>query len=121
MAQKIPGEIGSSWLERDISALMAWTNCRLRYLSRNPFIIRQLVIANIEDAIPLEARIVAVADVFDALTSTRPYKRTWSREEAFAELSRMAQRGELDADCIQALMQSAETIEEIRRRNSDAA
>ena len=28
--------------------------------------------------IPLEARIVAVADVFDALTSERPYKKAWT-------------------------------------------
>jgi hemerythrin-like metal-binding protein len=32
-------------------------------------------------AIPLAARIVAVADVFDALTSERPYKKAWSHEE----------------------------------------
>jgi putative two-component system response regulator len=32
--------------------------------------------------IPLECRIVAVADVFDALTSNRPYKRAWSVEDA---------------------------------------
>jgi putative two-component system response regulator len=34
--------------------------------------------------IPLCARITAIADVFDALTSTRPYKRAFSAEEAFA-------------------------------------
>lgn len=34
------------------------------------------------DQIPLEARIVAVADVYDALTSWRPYKAPWSQEEA---------------------------------------
>ncbi|CAK3141995.1 putative two-component system response regulator [Vibrio crassostreae] len=34
------------------------------------------------EAIPLVARIVAIADVFDALTSTRPYKRAWSFDEA---------------------------------------
>lgn len=41
------------------------------------------------DAIPLEARITAVADVFDALTNTRPYKRAWSNEDAFAYLMQM--------------------------------
>lgn len=38
------------------------------------------------DAIPLPARIVAVADVFDALTSVRPYKPAWSPEEALSYL-----------------------------------
>ena len=36
----------------------------------------------IGEAIPLEARIVAIADVFDALTSVRPYKRAWTFDEA---------------------------------------
>ena len=36
------------------------------------------------EAIPLEARIVAIADVFDALTSKRPYKHAWTVDEAFA-------------------------------------
>ncbi|MFZ5504722.1 MAG: HD domain-containing phosphohydrolase [Pseudomonadota bacterium] len=39
-----------------------------------------------ETAIPIEARIVAVADVFDALTSERPYKKAWSVEDACALL-----------------------------------
>ena len=34
------------------------------------------------EAIPLSGRIVAVADVLDALTSVRPYKRAWSFDEA---------------------------------------
>jgi putative two-component system response regulator len=40
------------------------------------------------EAIPLMGRIVAVADVFDALTSVRPYKRAWSVADAVAELER---------------------------------
>jgi putative two-component system response regulator len=41
--------------------------------------------------IPLPARIVAIADVFDALTSDRPYKRAWKLADAVAEIR--AQRG----------------------------
>lgn len=43
------------------------------------------------EAIPLAGRIVAVADVFDALTQQRPYKAAWPVGEAIAEIAR--QRG----------------------------
>lgn len=42
--------------------------------------------------IPLEGRIVAVADVFDALTSERPYKHAWPVDEALAAIKSQAGR-----------------------------
>ncbi len=44
------------------------------------------------EAIPLEARIVAIADVFDALTSVRPYKAAWTVEDALDLLKRESGR-----------------------------
>ena len=42
------------------------------------------------EAIPLEARILAVADAYDAMTSLRPYRGARTREEALAEVERCA-------------------------------
>ncbi|MEA2132392.1 MAG: hypothetical protein QOC68_301 [Solirubrobacteraceae bacterium] len=44
------------------------------------------------DAIPIAGRIVAVADVFDALTHERPYKPAWSTADALAEMADQAGR-----------------------------
>ncbi|GGR18681.1 HD domain-containing phosphohydrolase [Deinococcus ruber] len=49
--------------------------------------------------IPLLARIFSVVDVYDALTSERPYKRAWTSEAALAELSRCAGT-QFDADVV---------------------
>ena len=51
--------------------------------------------------IPIEARIVAIADVFDALCSQRPYKPAWPIEEAYAEVIRSS-GSHFDPACVAA-------------------
>ena len=51
------------------------------------------------------SRIVTVADIFDALTSERPYKSAWSHQATLDELSKMVDRNKLDATCVAALIE----------------
>lgn len=68
------------------------------------------------DAIPLEARIVTVADIFDALCSQRDYKSAWDIGEAFALLDRMVSGGKLDRQCVDALAGNEPAIRTIMER-----
>jgi len=68
--------------------------------------------------IPLFGRIVAVADVFDALTSERPYKQAWSVEEAVAML-RDGSGKHFDPDCVNAFLTDFENILTIRTQFTD--
>ncbi|MDA2937124.1 HD domain-containing protein [Acidobacteria bacterium AH-259-A15] len=53
--------------------------------------------------IPLGARIIAVADSYDALTSWRPYRDRWDYGAAFSELERDAQKGKFDPKVMEVL------------------
>lgn len=68
-----------------------------------------------DDEIPIEAKIVAVADVFDALTSVRPYKKAWSIDKAFEFLQSMA-GSKFDRDCVDALINCRDEAEAIQKR-----
>lgn len=56
------------------------------------------------DQIPLEARIVAVADIYDALSQQRPYKPALPEAEVERVLLEMVERGQLDRQCLDALL-----------------
>ena len=56
------------------------------------------------EAIPLPARIVAVADVFDALTTVRPYKKAMPIEEAVSVMLRPTAHASSTRDCVDAFI-----------------
>ncbi|MDH5716350.1 MAG: HD domain-containing protein [Spirochaetia bacterium] len=68
--------------------------------------------------IPIESKITAVADIFDALTSERPYKKAWSIDEAFAELQKL--KGiKLEPAFVDALVKNRDEVEEIKNKFVD--
>ncbi len=70
------------------------------------------------DAIPIEARIVAIADVFDALTSERPYKVAWTVEKSIGLLKENA-GSHFDPNLVRLFVDILPEIEAIRERFSD--
>jgi len=67
------------------------------------------------DAIPVVGRIVAVADVFDALTSARPYKPAWDMARAVQLLR--DQRGlHFDPACVDAFLGQLDDVQSVRQR-----
>lgn len=64
--------------------------------------------------IPISARIVAIADVFDALTSRRPYKEAWSIDDAIAFIQNEAGK-QFDPDLVKMLLGVRPRFEKIHR------
>ena len=67
------------------------------------------------DDIPIEARIVAAADVFDALTTERPYKKAWPVEEAFKTIAEGSGK-HFDPLVVEHLFKQQAAILEIKER-----
>jgi putative two-component system response regulator len=71
------------------------------------------------DEIPLVGRITAIADVFDALTSVRPYKKAWPVEDAVTWIGREAGKS-FDPELVQKFVALLPQILAIREQYSDA-
>ena len=71
------------------------------------------------ESIPLAARIVAVADVFDALTSVRPYKAAWSFQQALDFVKTESGR-HFDPACVSAFEMRIDSVAAIMRELRDS-
>ena len=82
----------------DTQVLMNIISCHHEYLDGSGY-----PAGKSGDEIPIEARVITVADIFDALTSIRPYKKPWDVDDAIDELRRMASESKLDSRVVEAL------------------
>lgn len=71
--------------------------------------------------IPLGARIIAVADVFTAITEHRPYRSGMTRAQCLAVLNQQVADGALDGDIMALLHADYDTIHQIRCESQQAA
>jgi two-component system, response regulator RpfG len=70
------------------------------------------------EAIPIEARITAVADVFDALCAPRTYKKAWTIDQAFDYVQ--DERGRhFDPDCVDVFLANSRQVTEIAHTLAD--
>lgn len=67
--------------------------------------------------IPLSARIIAIADVYDALTSERPYKKVWSHEKATEEIAN-GSGSHFEPELVEAFKHCEEQFKSISRRTA---
>lgn len=95
----------------DMAAIIAWSHHEKFDGSGYP---RGLA----AEDIPLHGRIVAVADVFDALTSSRPYKDAWPRDQAF-DFLRHGAGTHFDPACVETFLERADSILDIQNRFRD--
>ena len=70
------------------------------------------------DNIPIEARVVAIADVFDALTTERPYKKAFTVEKA-VEIMTKDMIGSFDPVLLDLFFGQMDEIYEIKKRLED--
>ena len=71
-----------------------------------------------QENIPLIGRIIAIADVFDALTSVRPYKKAWPVEEAVAEIQKNS-GSHFDPSLVEAFSNRLPEILETKQQYAD--
>ncbi len=71
------------------------------------------------EAIPIEARIVALVDVFDALTTERPYKNAWTIGKTLDFLTECS-GSHFDPACVRAFFERLDEVRLVRRRLRDA-
>jgi two-component system response regulator RpfG len=71
-----------------------------------------------EEDIPLVARIVAVADVYDALSSKRCYKPAWSHDDVLNMLNEQSGQ-HFDPRCVHAFISQLEEVHTIQARFTD--
>ncbi|MFA0440451.1 hypothetical protein BCU70_08140 [Vibrio sp. 10N.286.49.C2] len=65
------------------------------------------------EQVPVAARIVTIANIFDALTSCRHYSESWSLIHALLELEKMVAQGQLDGNCVHSLRCNQSKVRDI--------